>query len=340
MQTFIRHHLLVTILTLLIWGLVGIYLGPAAFVLVVILTLLEMTLSADNAIVNSRVLVTMSPLWQKIFITVGIFIAVFVMRFATPIAIVAATTDLDAMGALNLAINDPEEYGHKLHDSAPLIDGFGGMFLLMVALFFFVDASRKALWIRPLENVLKRVGTFGILKYLIAFAVVGLVYTFVETKIRDTVAVAMITGLGVYLILHAITVAMERFGGDPSIKHKTGWAAFAAFVYLEVLDASFSLDGVVGAFALTNNIVIIMAGLGIGALWVRTMTIHLVEQKTLMKYRYLESGAHWAILLLSLIMLGKLFHIELPEIVIGTVGLICIGFSLISSRRYKTIDKL
>ncbi len=332
MKTIIRHHWVPGILTIIIWFLIWWFLGFEAFLLTVILTLLEMTLSADNAVVNSRILVTMSPLWQKLFLTVGIFIAVFVMRFIIPILIVAFTTGLDAGGALQLALNDPEEYGHKLHDAAPIIDSFGGMFLLTVAIFFFIDASRTALWLKPIERILSMLDKIKFAKFFIAAIVIGLVYIIVEPHRQTTALFSMSAALGVYLLLHGITVLMEKYGNNTTLKHKTGWAAFAAFIYLEVLDASFSLDGVVGAFALTNNIIIIMAGLGIGAVWVRTMTVHLVESKTLVRYRYLESGAHWAIFFLSLIMLGKLFHIELPEIIIGSVGLICIALSIFSSR--------
>lgn len=101
-------------------------------------------------------------------------------------------------------------------------------------------------------------------------------------------------------------------------------------MYLEVLDASFSLDGVVGAFAITNNI-IIMAGLGIGAIWVRTMTIYMVRHQTLKKYGYLEPGAHWAVFALALIMIMKLFGVALPELVVGSVGLVFIVSSVVSS---------
>lgn len=332
-KTILRHHWLPAILTIVIWFSIGWYIGFQAFLLVVILTLLEMTLSADNAVVNSRILVTMSPLWQKLFLTIGILIAVFIMRFIIPILIVAFTTDLDSLAALQLALNDPEEYGHKLHDAAPLIDSFGGMFLFMVALFFFLDKKHVNHWVQPIEKFLSRLDSVKFIKFFIAAALIAFVYFMVEAERQNTAVLAMIIAAGVYLLLHGITLAMEKYGNNSNVKHKTGWAAFAAFIYLEVLDASFSLDGVVGAFALTNNIIIIMAGLGIGAVWVRTMTIHLVESKTLVRYKYLESGAHWAILFLSLIMLGKLFHIELPEIIIGSVGLVCIALSIISSQR-------
>jgi len=330
MKTILRHHWLPLILTGLVWGLIGYYMGLAAFVLVVILTLLEMTLSADNAVINSRVLVTMSPLWQKLFLTVGIFIAVFVMRFAMPILIVAATTALSSFEVLHLALGDADAYGLALKEAAPLIDGFGGMFLLMVGLYFFTEKNRQHLWIAPVEKALSRLGELRVGNILVVAAFVALIYGLIRS---NEVLLAMLLAVLIYLVLHGVTFLMERFADPTAVKHKVGWAAFAAFVYLEVLDASFSLDGVIGAFALTNNIIIIMAGLGIGAVWVRTMTVHLVETKTLARYKYLESGAHWAIIVLGSVMILKLFHIELPEIFIGTIGLFFIGLSVMASIR-------
>ena len=332
MKTILRHHWLPLILTGLIWGLIGYYMGLAAFVLVVILTLLEMTLSADNAVINSRVLVTMSPLWQKLFLTVGIFIAVFVMRFAMPILIVAATTALSSLEVLHLALGDADAYGLALKGASPLIDGFGGMFLLMVGLYFFTEKNRQHLWVAPVEKALSRLGELRLGNILVVAAFVALIYGLIRS---NKVLLAMLLAVLIYLVLHGVTLLMERFADPAAVKHKVGWAAFATFVYLEVLDASFSLDGVIGAFALTNNIIIIMAGLGIGAVWVRTMTVHLVETKTLTRYKYLESGAHWAIIVLGSVMILKLFHIELPEIFIGTIGLFFIGLSVVASIREK-----
>jgi hypothetical protein len=108
-------------------------------------------------------------------------------------------------------------------------------------------------------------------------------------------------------------------------------AAFASFMYLQVLDASFSFDGVIGAFAITSSVLLIMAGLGAGALWVRSLTVYLVRTGTLAKYRYLEHGAHWAILALGVVMLAKLYHIELPEWMTGSLGLVFIVLAVVSS---------
>lgn len=333
MKRLLLHYWPELLITLAIWALIGWQLGTAAFIITIILSILEITLSADNAVVNSRVLVKMSRFWQLIFLTVGIFVAVFLVRFALPIFMVAVMTPLSSGEVLQLALNDADKYGRYLHEIAPSINGFGGMFLLLVALFFFMEGDREHHWIKPVEKGLQTLAKVPYLKYIIALGTFVPIFYITDPADRETVLGALIAGMLTYLILHSITLSMEQINKRNRLKKQVGWAAFISFIYLEVLDASFSLDGVVGAFALTNNIVIIMAGLGIGALWVRTMTLYMVKHQTLATYRYLESGAHWAIACLSAIMFLKLAHIELPELLVGSIGLIFIGASIYSSVR-------
>lgn len=333
MKRVLFHYWPELLITIGIWVFIGWRMGVAALAITIILSILEITLSADNAVVNSRVLVRMSRKWQIIFLTVGIVVAVFLVRFALPIVMVAAMTPLSSGEVLNLAINDAEQYGHYLEEIAPSINAFGGIFLFFVAMFFFMEEERKHFWIRPVEKGLQFLSKVPYLKYILAFATFVPVFYITDPADREAVFGALVAGALVYLILHSIILMMEQVNKRNKLKQQVGWAAFVSFMYLEVLDASFSLDSVVGAFALTNNIVIIMAGLGIGAIWVRTMTLYMVKHKTLTTYRYLESGAHWAIACLALIMFLKLAHIELPELIVGTIGLVFIGGSILSSVR-------
>jgi hypothetical protein len=121
----------------------------------------------------------------------------------------------------------------------------------------------------------------------------------------------------------------------PQIKVLVGTAAAVMFLRLEILDASFSFDGVIGAFAISSSVLVIMAGLGAGALWVRSLTVHLVRSGTLAKYLYLEHGAHWAIGVLGAIMMLKLYHVHLPEWIIGLTGLAFIIPAVWSSIRHR-----
>jgi len=324
--------------TLLIWFLVGWELGLAALFTTIVLTLLETTFSADNAVVNSKVLVTMSPLWQRLFMTVGIFIAVFVVRFALPILIVMATAGLGFSDVLSLALNHPEEYAHELEESAPVINAFGGTFLLMIALSYFIDYQKQTHWLGFLERYLGKLGRFDNLTVFVMLLASIVVYFTVDPELHATVLIASIAAMALHIGLQLVSAAMGGHEKHSKTLHKVGIAAFAAFMYLEVLDASFSLDGVIGAFALTNSVVIIMAGLGAGAVWVRAMTIHLVRTNALKKYIFLEHGAHWAIAFLGAIMMLELYHVEIPEWIVGSLGIVFITAAIWWSVRHAKVS--
>ena len=295
-----------------------------------ILVVLEVTFSFDNAVINSRVLVRMSPFWQKLFLTVGIFIAVFVVRFLVPIIIVMLTSGLGFMEVVNLALNDAENYGKTLHNAAPTIDAFGGTFLIMIGISYFMDRKKDIHWLRTIEKYLARAGNYETLKVFVMLAAAMALYFTVDDAHKTTVLIASILGTLLHLGLELFGTFFEKRQGVSTGK-LVGMAAFGAFMYLEVLDASFSLDGVIGAFAITNEIALIIAGLGAGAIWVRSLTVYLMKSGTLSKYRYLEHGAHWAILALGVIMFVKLYQFNPPEWLTGSLGLIVISIAVISS---------
>ena len=318
------------LLTVGIGTWVGYLEGLSGLWIFAILLVLELTFSFDNAVVNSKVLVNMSEFWQKIFLTVGIFIAVFVVRFILPIVIVMIAAGRSFMEVIDLALNRPEEYAEVLHHASPMIDAFGGAFLLMIAASYFIDRNKTTHWIKG-ESWLARAGRFDNLKICLMLLLAVVLYFTVSPEYHAIVLISSILGI----LLH---IGLELFGSlfsDDETKQKmrkqTGWAAFASFMYLEVLDASFSFDGVIGAFAITTSIVLIIAGLGVGAIWVRSLTIYLLRAGTLSKYRYLEHGAHWAIMALGIMMFVKLYHVEPPEWFTGGIGLVFILTAVISS---------
>jgi hypothetical protein len=331
------------LLTMIIWMLVGWQLGLDAFFTVIILTLLEMTFSADNAVINSRVLVTLSPFWQKIFMTIGIFVAVFIVRFILPVLIASIAASLSVKEALDLALHHPKQYEEALHKAEPLINAFGGTFLIMTALGYFIDHQKKTHWLQPIERGLSWLGRFKNLTPYTAFLAAVILYFTVDSKYQNTVLLAAFSAIFLHLGLNWLNSVLSRSQKKNMVQHKVGMAAFAAVLYLEILDASFSLDGVIGSFAITSSIIIIMAGLGAGAVWVRAMTIHLVRSKALTKFIFLENGAHWAIAFLGAIMLIKLYHIEPPEWFIGSLGLVFISLSIwrsVDHRQTKDSHKL
>lgn len=303
-------------------GLVGLWLFT-------ILVVLEVTLSFDNAIINSRVLVRMSPTWQKLFLTVGIFIAVFVVRFLLPIFIVMVTSGHGFMEVIDLALNDPEEYGKTLHEAAPTIDAFGGTFLAMIGISYFMNRKKDIHWLRRIEKRLIRAGNYENFKVFVMLAVALLLYITVDQAHKGTVLVASIVGTLLHMGLEIFGAYFEK--RQSRAAELVGMAAFGSFMYLEVLDASFSLDGVIGAFAITNDVMLIIAGLGAGAIWVRSMTVYLMRAGVLSRYKYMEHGAHWAILALGAIMLVKLYHVEPPEWFVGSLGLVFIATAVVSS---------
>lgn len=319
----------ITLLTLVV---VWVFMGPQAALLAGILCVIEITFSFDNAIINARVLKTLSPFWQQLFLTVGIIIAVFGMRLVFPIAIVAATTSLDWQQVLNLALNDPEQYAHALEGAGPLITAFGGSFLLMLGLHFFFDWQRKSTWL-AIEKPLLKMHSNWLPAVITLLALIGLVII-PEHPAPRAALIAGIAGIVTYLVVHGLSEAVSHNRSLTGVKHKVGLAAFWTFLYLEVLDASFSFDGVIGAFAITSDVVIIAAGLGVGAFWVRSLTIYMVRKKVLDQYIFLEHGAHYTIVLLAIIMLMSVFF-HLPEAVPGLLGISVIGSSVYSSMRHR-----
>jgi hypothetical protein len=313
---------------------VAVGLGWKALYVTLILMIVEVTFSFDNAIINAKSLERMSPFWQKLFLTVGIFIAIFGMRVIFPIMIVSLTAGLGWGTVIDLALNHPQEYAHHLEEAHPVISAFGGAFLLMLAFQFFFDDERDVLWIRAIERKMQRLDHWMWAPTVTGLILLGVAFLPMNTHQRQTI-VAGALGTLTYVTIQVLVRAMERVQQKktPSKTGKlVGMAAFLTFIYLEILDASFSFDGVIGAFAITTSVVLIAAGLGIGAIWVRSLTVFMVRRGTLNNFIYLEHGAHYTVFVLAMIMLASaLWHI--PELVPGLAGLGLIGASIAASVR-------
>jgi hypothetical protein len=287
------------------------------------------SLSFDNAAVNASILKDITPKWQQRFLTWGIAIAVFGMRIVFPLVIVMVAAGIGPVDAVDLALSKPAEYQRIVSDAHIGLMGFGGAFLGMVGLKFFFDSEKELNWIHVIERPLAKVANIEAIS--IGLVLLGTWAT--STMLSDADALVFITaaigGLLVYLVVEIVNHLLEPptpTNGD------VAKAGFGAFLYLEVLDASFSFDGVIGAFALTNNLIIIAIGLGIGAMFVRSMTIFLVRQGTMSEYRYLEHGAFYAILALAVIMYINTFA-HIPEVITGLIGAVLIGLAFWASVR-------
>jgi hypothetical protein len=338
--------------------------GAKGLAIVAILSVLEISLSFDNAVINAGILRKMNAFWQKMFLTVGVLIAVFGMRLVFPIIIVAVTAKLSPWEAVRVAINDHDRYETLVTNAHPAIAAFGGMFLLMIFLDFIFE-EREITWLGWLERPLAKLGKLDMLSVAIAMVALVIAATTVATGVPlhgghgtidkgETVLLAGVGGLITYLVVGGVSGYFEERleededgddeDGDLGTANTpassgasvvravglAGKAAFFMFLYLEVIDASFSFDGVVGAFAISNDIFQIALGLGIGAMYIRSLTVFLVRKGTLDDYVYLEHGAHYAIGALAVILLVTIKY-DVSEVVTGLVGVVLIAASYWSS---------
>jgi hypothetical protein len=324
----------------------GVQAMLSALTITAILAVMEVSLSFDNAVVNASVLRNWDHFWKMIFLTVGILIAVFGMRLVFPVVIVAVTADMGMVEVVKMALNDPIQYSAKLLAHHAEIAAFGGAFLLLVFLNFFLDEGKDTHWFKWLEKRLANLANVPAMSVFLALIALLVMAANVEEAKSLVVTMAGIWGIVIYI---GVQVLSHLLGGEPEVDEEgnavghdangapTGVikAGIGGFIYLEVLDASFSFDGVIGAFAITSDVVIIMLGLAIGAMFVRSMTIYLVDKGTLDAYVYLEHGAHYAIGALAFIMIASGTGLHVPEVVTGLIGVAFIVWAVIASIQYN-----
>lgn len=300
--------------------------------LALILIAVELAFSFDNAIVNAKVLKNMSSFWQVMFLTVGAAVAIFGMRLVFPILLVAVTADLSWQKVIDLALHHPEEYSHKLHESHVQLSAFAGSFLLMLALHFFIDDRREVLWLDWIENGFRKLAFDWVPAVFTTCLVIGAALLPFNEEPKHTLIAGLI-GVVTYGIIHLVG---SRFGQMEdkrvSTAKQVGLAGLISFLYLQVLDITFSFDGVLGAFAVTGDVVLIAIGLGVGAMWVRSLTVFMVRRGTLDKLLYIEHGAYYAIGILACLMLLSIF-VNVPDLIAGLTGVGVITASLIASRQ-------
>ena len=271
--------------------------------------------------VNAKVLERMSEKWQQIFLTVGIVIAVFGMRLIFPLLVVGITAHLSPAEAVHAGLREGPTCTTRAATRtcctrrirrSPRSAACSCCCCSWTGLF----EEREITWLTWLERPLARIGKLDQLSVIIAGIVLYLFAEIVADK-PATIFAAGVLGIISYLAVNGLGGLFEnyeesqeeafeqkRHGGPTQLAKAAGKAGFFLFLYLEVLDASFSFDGVIGAFAITPDPIIIALGLGlIGALFVRSLTVYLVRKGTLNDYVYLEHGAHWAIGALAIILL-------------------------------------
>jgi len=296
----------------------GIQAMITALTITAILAVMEVSLSFDNAVVNASVLRGWDHFWKMIFLTVGIVIAVFGMRLIFPIVIVAVTADMGMLEVVKMALNDPIHYSEKLMAHHAEIAAFGGAFLMLVFLNFFLDEGKDTHWFKWLEARLANLANVPAMSAFLALIALLIMAANVEEAKRLVVTLAGIWGIVIYI---GVQVLSHLLGGEPEIDEEGNAVAH---------DASGATTGVV-----KSDVVIIMLGLAIGAMFVRSMTIYLVEKGTLDAYIFLEHGAHYAIGALAFIMLASGTGVHVPEVVTGLIGVAFIVWAVIASIQYK-----
>lgn len=332
---YFKSSFILTFLGLILGAFVGYYYKgtPAgaleAVFICAVLIVLEVSISFDNAVVNATVLKNMTPVWQHRFLTWGMLIAVFGMRLIFPLAIVAIVASLNPWEALVMAATEPDKYAQIMTSVHHEVAAFGGAFLMLVALKYFFNKEKDIHWIQMIERPLARMGRLEAVEVGVTLLVIYILSHYVDPTERMAFTFAGIAGILTFLAVEAVGTFLQA---PEAAMHDVHKASAGMFLYLEVLDASFSFDGVIGAFAVTNNLFIIAIGLGIGAMFVRSLTIMMVDKGALEAFRFLEHGAFYAVGALAMIMfLNTVIHI--PEVITGLIGAIFIGFSIYSSRK-------
>ena len=320
-----RHFTSSILIALLGLAAAFYWAGPNGLLMASILGLMELSLSFDNAVVNATVLKNMSIVWQRRFLTWGMIIAVFGVRFLLPVLIVSAVTGHSLQTVTLMALNNPDEYARNVQSSHVQISAFGGMYLLLVFLSFFFQENKSLHWLVWLEHRLTQLGKLESIEVATALCALLFAIQFLSAGEKLAAIVSGIVGIILYVVVKSVSGLFQNPG--QGVK-----AGLLSFIYLEVLDTSFSLDGVIGAFAITRDVVLILLGLTIGAMFVRSLTVFLVREKMLDEYLYLEHGAHYAIGALAILMLTDMSQ-HVPEWITGLTGFLFIVFSLWSSIR-------
>lgn len=311
--------------------------GVKAAMTVLFLAVLETSLSFDNAVVNAGILKNWSALWRRRFLTWGVVIAVFGMRLVFPLVIVAIAGNTGPLYTIKMAIYAPAEYSRILETAHHQIAAFGATFLMMVFFSFFVARHKTEHWLRLIEAPLTRLGKMEAIEAALTLVALLLASRLLQAPLRGEFIEAGIWGIITYIMSKGMAALL---GGDnEGVKQQLVRQGISGFLYLELIDSSFSFDGVIGAFALTNNLFFIVLGLGAGAMFVRSFTLLLVENRTLIRYRYLEHGAFWAIGALAVVMLVGAGR-DIPEAVTGLMGALLIvaslGSSILANRKQAT----
>lgn len=290
------------------------------------LILFETVSSVDNAIINAQVLSTMGQKARKWFLLWGMLIAVFLIRGLLPLLIVWATNPgLGIIGALTATFSNDPRVVEAIENSSPILLIGGGTFLIFL-FFHWLFLDKKNFGLKGERFILSQ----GVWFYAVVSIVLSVI-VWNALKINPFMAFGAVVGSTAFFITHGFKQNAEA--QENKLLSSTR-SDLAKIFYLEVIDATFSIDGVLGAFAFTLSVPLILLGNGIGAFVVREVTIHNIER--IQKYVYLKNGAMYSILVLGLIMLFNSFGVHIPEWFTPIATALIVGYFFLKSKSALT----
>ena len=288
------------------------------------LILFETVSSIDNAVINAQVLSTMSERARRWFLLWGLLIAVFLLRGLLPFAIVWITNpSLGPVGVVTAAFSSDPRIQEAVAISAPILLIGGGTFLIFL-FFHWLFLEPKKFGLRG-ERFIQSLGVWF---YAIVSIILAAIVWF-ALAVNPFMAFGAVVGSTAFFITHGFKENAQQ--AERSLLTKSqARSDLSKILYLEVIDATFSIDGVVGAFAFTLFVPLILLGNGIGAFVVREITIHSIEK--IQKYVYLKNGAMYSILFLGVIMILNSFGFHIPEWLTPVITARVVGYFFIKSR--------
>jgi len=296
------------------------------------LILFETVSSIDNAVINAQVLSTMSARARRWFLIWGLLIAVFLMRGLLPFGIVWITNpSLGLMGTITAAFSSDPRVHEAIELSAPILLIGGGTFLIFL-FFHWLFLEPKKFGLRG-ERLIQSLGVWFYAIVSIALAVI----VWLALKINPLMAFGAVIGSTAFFITHGFKENAQQ-AERGLLANSSVRSDLSKILYLEVIDATFSIDGVVGAFAFTLFVPLILLGNGIGAFVVREVTMHNIER--VQKYVYLKNGAMYSIFFLGIIMLLDSFGFEIPSFVSPLITFAIVGYFFWKSQNEMAKDSI
>ncbi|EKD91163.1 MAG: hypothetical protein ACD_30C00040G0008 [uncultured bacterium] len=289
------------------------------------LVLFETVSSIDNAVINAEVLSTMSQRARRWFLIWGMLIAVFVVRGVLPFLIVFLTVpELGPIGAITATFSSDPKVVEAINKSAPMLLVGGGTFLLFL-FFHWLFLEEKNLGLKGEKFFFKQ----GVWFYAVVSVLLSIIVWF-ALKDNPLIAFGAVIGSTAFFITHGFKENAKE-AEEKLLSGNSAQSDLSKIFYLEVIDATFSIDGVLGAFAFTFSIPLILLGNGLGAVVVRQLTIGNIER--IKRYVFLKNGAMYSILALGTIMVLEGFHWHIPEWLSPIVTVIIIAYFFLKSQK-------